>query len=64
MHVDDYFVVRPMSRCDVFRDELNVMVPVESFGELIPGMIYRDCRYTRERERGTPMISQKTFADE
>ena len=49
------------SRCDVFRDELNRMVPVKNLGEL---RWYGGCHYTRERELGTLAISQKTFADE
>ena len=49
------------SGCDVFRDELNRMVPVKNLGEL------RWCggyHHTREREMGTRTISQKTFAGE
>ena len=61
VHVDGIFAVGLKSRCDVFRDELNRMVSVKSLGEL---RWYRGCHYTREREMGTLMISQKTFADE
>ena len=61
VHVDDIFAVGLKSRCDVFRDELNRMVPVKNLGEL---RWYRGCHYTREREMGTLTISQKTFADE
>ena len=61
LHVDDIFAVGLKSRCDVFRDELNRMVPIMNLGELIR---YGDCHYTREREMGTLTISQKTFADE
>ena len=61
LHVDDIFAVGLKSRCDVFRDELNRMVPVMNLGELIR---YGDCHYTREWEMGTLTISQKTFADE
>ena len=34
VHVDDIFAVGMNSRCDVFRDELNRMVPVKTLGEL------------------------------
>ena len=34
VHVDDIFAVGLKSRCDVFRDELNRMVPVKNLGEL------------------------------
>ena len=61
MHVDDIFAVGLKSRCDVFRDELNRMVPVKNLGEL---RWYGGCHYTREREMGTLTISQKIFADE
>ena len=61
IHVDDIFAVGLKSRCDVFRDELNRMVPVKYLGEL---RWYGGCHYTREREMGTLTISQKTFADE
>ena len=61
VHVDDIFAVGFKSRCDVFRDELNRMVPVKNMGEL--GW-YGGCHYTRKREMGTLTISQKTFADE
>ena len=60
VHVDDIFAVGLKSRCDVFRDELNRMVPVMNLGEL---KCYGGCHYTREREMGTLTISQKTFAD-
>ena len=56
MHVDNIFAVGLKSRCDVFRDELNRMVPVKSLGEL---RWYGGCHYTRERETGTLTISQK-----
>ena len=61
VHVDDIFAVGLKSRCDVFRDELNRMVPVKNLGEL---RWYGGCHYTREREMSTLTISQKTFADE
>ena len=61
LHVDDIFAVGLKSRCDVFRDELNRMVPVKHLGGL---RWYGGCHYTREREMGTLTISQKTFADE
>ena len=61
VHVDDIFAVGLESRCDVFLDELNRMVPVKNLGEL---RWYGGCHYTREREMGTLTISQKTFADE
>ena len=53
--------MRASSRCDVFRDELNRMVPVKNLYEL---RWYGGCHYTREREMGILTISQKTFADE
>ena len=59
-HVDDIFAVGLKSRCDVFRDELNRMVPVKDLGEV--GW-YGGCHYTREREMDTLTTSQKTFAD-
>ena len=59
--VDDIFAVRLKSRYDVFRDELNRMVPVKKLGEL---RWYGGCHYKRERDMGTLTISQKTFADE
>ena len=34
VRVDDIFGVELKSRCDVFRDELNRMVPVKNLGEL------------------------------
>ena len=34
VHVDDIFAVGLKSRCAVFRDELNRMVPVKNLGEL------------------------------
>ena len=61
VHVDDIFAVGLKSRCDVFRDELNRMVPVKNLGEL---RWYGGCHYTREREMDTLTISQKTFADD
>ena len=61
VHVDDIFAVGLKSKCDVFRDELNRMVPVKNLGEL---RWYGGFHYIREREMGTLTISQKTFADE
>ena len=61
VHVEDIFALGLKSRCDVFRDELNRMVPVNNLGEL---RWYGGCHYTCERERGTLTISQKKFADE
>ena len=61
MHLDDIFAVGLKSRCDVFRDELNRMVPVKNLGEL---RCYGGYHYTREREMCTLTIFQKTFADE
>ena len=61
MYVDDIFAVGWKSSYDVFRDQLNRMVPVKVLGEL---RWYGGCHYTREREMGTLTISQKTFADE
>ena len=61
VHVDDIFSVGLKTRCDVFRAELNKMVSVKNLGEL---RWYGGCHYTREREMGTPTISQKTFANE
>ena len=59
--VDDIFTVGLKSRCDLFRDELNRMVPVKNLGEV---RWYGGYHYTRGREMGTPTISQKTFAGE
>ena len=61
VHVDDIFAVGLKSRCDGFRDELNRMVPVKNLGEL---RWYGGWHYTRDREMGTLMISQKMFAYE
>ena len=61
VHVDDIFAVGLKSRCDVFRDELNRIVPVKNLGDL---RWYGGCHYTREREMGTLAISQITFPDE
>ena len=61
VHVDDIFAVGLKSRCDVFRDELNRLVPVKNLGEL---RWYGGYHYTCEREMGTLAISQKMFADE
>ena len=61
VYVDDIFAVGLKVCCDVFRDELNRMVPVKNLGELT---WYGGCHYTREREIGTLTTSQKTFADE
>ena len=60
MHVNDIFAVGLESECDVFRDELNRMVPVKTFGEL---RWYGSCHFTREWNMDTLTISQKTFAD-
>ena len=60
VHVDDIFAVGLESRCDIFRDELNRMVPVKNLVKL---RWYGSCHYTREREMGTLTISQKTFTD-
>ena len=61
VHVDDIFAVELRGKCDVFRDELNRMVPVKNLGEV---RWYGGCHYTREQEMGTLTISQRTFADE
>ena len=61
VHVDDIFAVGLKSRCDVFRDELNRMVPVNTLGEL---RWYGGYHYIRKRKMGTLTISQKTFADD
>ena len=60
MLVDDIFAVGLKSRCDVFRDELNLMVHVKNLREL---RWYGGYHYTRERERGTLTKSQKMFDD-
>ena len=60
VHVDEIFAVGLKTRCGVFRDELNRMVPVKNLGELRG---YGGCHYTREREMGTLTISQIPFAD-
>ena len=61
VHVNDIFAVGLKSRCDLFRDELNRMVPVKNLGEL---RWYGGCHNTRKWEMDTLTISQKTFADE
>ena len=61
VHVDDIFAVGLLSRCDVFRDKLNQMIPVKNLGEL---RWNEGCHFTREREMDTLTISQKMFADE
>ena len=61
VHVGDIFAVGLKSRCDVFRDELNRMVPVKNLGEQ---RCYGGCHHTRKREMGSLKISQKTFANE
>ena len=61
MHVDDIFAVGLKIRCDLFRDELNRMVPVKNLGGV---RWYGGYHYIREREMGTPTVSQKTFAGE
>ena len=61
VHVYDIFAVGLKSRCDVFRNELNCMVPVKNLGEL---RWYGSFYYAREQEMGTLTIAQKTFADE
>ena len=61
VHVDDIFIVGLKSRCDVFRDKLNRMVPINNLGEL---RWYGGWHHTPEREMGTLTMSQKTFADE
>ena len=61
VHVDDIFAIGLKSRCEVFRDELNRMVPVKSLGEL---RRYGGYHYTREGKMGTLTISQTTIADE
>ena len=60
VHVNDIFAVGLESECDVFRDELNRMVPVKTFGEL---RWYGSCHFTREWNMDTLTISQNTFAD-
>ena len=61
VHVDDIFAAGLKSRCDVFQDELNRMIPLKNLGEL---RRYGGCHCTREREMGTLTISQKTLADD
>ena len=61
VHVDGIFSVGLESKCGVFRDELNHIVPVKNLGEL---RWYGGCHYRLEQEMGTLTISQKTFADE
>ena len=54
VHVDDIFAVGLKSRCDVFRDELNRMVPVtkhttptfQAYGKYVIDMHNRDDCYT------------------
>ena len=61
VHVNDIFVVGLKSKYHKFRDELNLPVPVKNLGDILR---FRGCYYSRDRERGTLTISQKTFADE
>ena len=57
-HVDDIFAVGRKERCDRLCADLNRAIPVKNIGEL---KWYRGCRYSRDRERGTLAISQKSF---
>ena len=61
MLVNGIFAVGLKTMCDVFRDELNRMVPVKNLNEL---RWYGSCHYRREQGIGSLTISQKTFADE
>ena len=61
MHVDDIFAVGLKSECDVFRDELNHIVPVKNLGELT---LYGGCHYIREREMDNLDDIPETFTDE
>ena len=57
VHVNGIFAVGLRNRCDVFRYEVDCMVPVRNLVEL---RCYGGCHYyTREREMGTLTISQK-----
>ena len=47
-HVDGIFAVGIKSRCYVFRDKLNRMVPIKKLGEL---RWYRGFHSIREHER-------------
>ena len=61
MHVDDIFAVGQKERCDRLCVDLNRTIPAKNLGEL---KWYGGCRYSRDRERGTPSISQQSFAEE
>ena len=61
VHVDDIFAVGQKERCDRLCVDLNRTVPVKNLGDL---KRYGECRYTRERKRGTLTISQQSFAEE
>ena len=60
-YVDDIFAVGQKERCDRSCVDLNRNIPVKNLGEL---KWYGGCRYSRDRERGTLMISQQSFAEE
>ena len=61
VHVDDIFAVGQKERCDRLCIDLNRTIPVKNLGDL---KWYGGCRYSRDRKRGTLMISQQSFAEE
>ena len=60
VHVDDIPAVRQKERCDRLWVDLSQTIHVKNLVEL---KWYRGCRYSRHRERGTPTISQRSFAE-
>ena len=62
-YVDDIFAVGQKERCDRLCVDLSQTIPVKKLREL--NWCRGWCRYSRDRERGTPLtISQQSFAEE
>ena len=61
MHVENILDVGLKSRCDVFQDNLNLMVPAKNSGEL---RWYEGCHYSQDWKRNNLTIFQKPFAVE
>ena len=61
VHVDDTFAAGQKERCDRLCVDLNRVIPVKSLGEL---KWYGGYRYSRDREKSTPTISQHSFAED
>ena len=60
VHVDDIFAVGQKERCDRLCVDFNRTIPVKNLGDL---KWYGGCRYSRDRKRGNPTISQHNFAE-